>query len=551
MTRRVHIIAVALGLLVLSSLTHRIRKAHAEYAAEYESVERYVDCGVVLKVVRRDPGGNIRLGDLPPMTALRSHARGGMIDTAADPVSLCGPSVKPVVWYCSEAAEDVILHDDSISARQLMYGAMGAGKTTTLAQWLWFRALEYVGEDVEIGATAPTEKRMNFIADAIRKLWPARWWSWRERSHTFSTPLRVTIQLVSTHKQSEAEGSRIQGYNWVACGSEEVQDCIDEDGNIEARGRAARGGLYKRLSNATAKDNPAWRAFRDRLKATGLWQFRQMRGPDSPFVSPQFWEDQKQVLTAREYAMQVGAQDVMPEDRVYTSWDHAENIKPVPVIGAKDVTAIELARFGHHGCSVLVGHDPGRTVDVSIFLKAYQYPGERDPVWFVVGELTTAQTTTEAHGRALIDYVRKRWGDPKTALVHIDPHSTNTDNDDDHPDLTVKKTLTALGLTVREAAYRPGSTAPGRIGREARVDMVNTLMCNSLGLRRLFVACDSSKQAVAPKLVEAIEMLERDSDGKVDRGKKGRDDKTHWPAALGYALWKIEKPRLESLRGAR
>lgn len=553
MTRRVSILAVALGLVLLSSLTHRIRKAHAEYADEFESVERYVDMGVVLRVVKRDPNGTIKLGELPALTEVARFSRGGIVDTANDPVRLCAPSQKPAIWYCSEAAAEVILHPDHIPARQLVYGAMGAGKTVTLAQWLYFRALEYIGENVQIGATAPTNERAGFVADAIRKFWPARWWRWKERAQTFTLPIGVTVKLVSTHRQSEAEGSRIQGYTWVACGSEEVQDCIDEDPNIEARGRGARNGHYKRLSNATAKDNPAWRAFRDRLKSlklndAALWEFRQMRGPDSPFIPPAYWDSQKASLTDRAYAMQVGAMDVMPEDRIYTSWDHEQNIKPVPVIGAKDVTAQELARFGGPNCSLLAGHDPGRICDVTILLKAYQYPNERDPVWFVVGEVTTERSTTETHAKVLTDFIKKRWGDHRTALVHIDPHSNGAENDDERPDMTVTKTLMSAGFHVRQAAYQVGTTAPGRIGREARLDMVNTLLCNANGLRRLFVSCDQHRQPAAKRLVEAIETIERDAAGKAERGKKGAHDMTHWPAALGYALWKIEKPRLDSGR---
>jgi hypothetical protein len=550
LTRRALILAVALGLAVLSSLTHRIRKAHAEYADEFESVERYVDMGVVLHVVRRDPAGKIRLGDLPPMTSLRVHQRGGMVDTASDPVLTCGPTVKPAVWYCSEAAEELIVHGADLPSRLLVYGAMGASKTTTLAQWLYFRALEHTGGNVEGGATAPTNERTRLIARAIRDLWPAKWWRWKERDQTFTLANRTTIRLISTHRQSEAEGSRIQGYTWAFAASDEIQDSIIEDENIEARGRGARLGRYPRIATATAKDSPDWRTFRDRIGETGKWAVRHLRGPDSPFVPPQFWIDLQSTLTARAFQRIVEARDVTPEDRVYTSWSRADeagnphNLRPVPTIGAVDVTAHELSRF-LPGATLLAGHDPGRICDATILLKAYRFPNEREPVWFVVGEVTTERSTTEAHGRALIDFVKKRWGDHRSVLVHIDPHSNGAENDDDRPGKSVTTTLASLGLTVRQAAYQVGSTAPGRIGREERVDMVNTLLCNALGLRRLFVACDAHKQPAAPKLVEAFERLERDAAGKVDRGKKGVGDMTHWPAALGYALWKIEKPRLD------
>ena len=566
MRKSAAILALALGLVLLSSLTHRARKALAEYEGEFESATRYVDMGVELRVVRRDPDSTYRLPDpdLPPVTVVQTIRRGGMADTARDPVSLCGPSANPVIWHCSEAAAEIIVHASNIPDRLLAIGSMGASKTVTLCQWLYFRALEYTGANVEFGAVAPTNPRLDFIAKGIRQLYPTTWWRWKERTQVFSLANTVDIRLVSAHRSSQAEGSRLQGYTWPVIGVDELQDLIEENDNIEARGRGPWS--LQRLNTATAKDDPHWRSFRDRLKTIAQWAERTMFGPDSPFVSPSYWEDLKATMSPRAYQSAILAMDVAPENRTYPTWERKHNLRPVPVIGARDVTASELARIGYAGASILAGHDPGKTCRVTELLKAYQFGSNPEPEWFVVGEITSDRATTEAHGLALIDYVKKRWGDPSQLLVHIDPHSNGSENDNEHPDFTVKTTLKNLGLNVREAAYMPGKTTPGRIGRKARVEMVNTLLCsarmvkdargnlvldaqdNPINVRRLYVACDDRRQPVAPKLVEAFERLENDADGNPDRGKKGAGDFTHWPAALGYALWKIEKPRLDAGR---
>ena len=38
------------------------------------------------------------------------------------------------------------------------------------------------------------------------------------------------------HEQSKAEGSKIQGQNWIAHGGDELQDSLKADSDIEARG---------------------------------------------------------------------------------------------------------------------------------------------------------------------------------------------------------------------------------------------------------------------------------------------------------------------------
>ena len=46
------------------------------------------------------------------------------------------------------------------------------------------------------------------------------------------------------------------------------------------------------------------------------------------------------------------------------------------------------------------------------------------------------------------------------------------------------------------------------------------------------------------KVVESIELSERDAAYEAEKGAKGDKDITHWMTATGYALWTIERPRM-------
>jgi len=540
----------------LSDVTTRVRAARADVSHVLERADRYVDMGVTLRVVRMDPDGRQLLRRKPKLRVLREHHRGGIVDTSARPVRFVAPSERPVIWYCSEQAEPLILHGESMPMRLLVYGAMGAGKTTTMCQWLGFRALESTGMDGEIGATAPTNDRAIMIEQAITGLWPRTWWKWRGNARTYTLVNGITVRLVSTHQQSHAEGSRVQGWNWIACASDEMQDQLHVDGDIEARGRDAADARYLRFCTATAKDDTEWRSWRDRVLSTSIWGEARMAGPDSPFIEPSWWEQLKESLTEREYQRKVLALDVGPERMVYHTYSRAETVRMIP-LGAQDCTREVLQPFGPL-YSVLVGHDPGKLKDVSVILKAYRVPGAKRYVWYVVDELTT-DTTTEEHGVQLLARLRSKWnvhkldirGRPldgsERALIRADPHGTNSKS----PDKSVYTTLANLGLDIRPALYAPnprhgptiGTPKPGRVDKEAGIEMIVRLLKDASGERRLFVACDDMRQPAARKLVEAFERSERDLAGEAEADRKDENDRSHWPAALRYSLIAIERVR--------
>lgn len=564
------LVAFALGCLLRTSLAWEVRRAQGEVDEYLSDVGRYVDFGVVLKVVRQDlEHGSTLIDGKPPLIVLRSTPLGGIVDTKADPPQIVGPSRDPQIWYCSEDQEPLILHDDERPLGLLVYGSEGAGKTACLAMWHYVRFLEQLGEGREGGQTAPTEPRLEMVRAEMKRFYRPHWYRYKASDDLFifadgggrGEEASTRIRLVSTHKQSAAEGSRVQGFNWSWCGRDEAQDQVDAHEDIESRGRAARDGLYRQLATATAKDSPRWRAFRDQLLSSKvgdvpLWEKHTLLILRSPFVTKAFIAAKAASMSPREYARRMEARDVPPERVLYNAWDHDSNLRPIPA-SAIDVTKEILGPWtpAGHGLSVLTGHDPGNLFDVSLLLKAYRLPRFRTVLWWVVGEVTTEQSTTEAHCQALLEVLARdfncnmRGRDGRVvgdrALVRADPYG-NTGADEKRPDRTVYTVFRENGLIIHPAAYvaSTNKVKVGRVPKEGRIDMMQTLFCAKNGVRRLFVNCDERKRPAAPKFVEAIESCERDEIGRAETQRKDKRDPSHWPAACGYGLWAIEKPKL-------
>lgn len=547
---------VALGGVLLSDLTWRSKQIERELRETVDDPDRFVDIGVELRTVVADPNGDELIEGKPKLRVVATRRMGGMLDTRSNPPRLVGPSRSPAVWYCSEDQAPVILHGDGGKLGQLVYGSEGAGKTVALAMWHYCRWLEHIGEGREGGQTAPTTDRLEMVRREMFNLYPSDWFRYRIADDVLTFCDGTRIRLVSTYQQSKAQGSPVQGFSWSWCGRDEAQDQVDRHEDIESRGRAAKHGNYKQLATATAKDDTAWRTLRDTLVASGMWSRATMLGRRSPFIDPSFWDAKKATMTSREYSRRVEAQDVGPERMLYHTWTRSESIRPIPN-NADDVTAQVLAPWGPNH-RVLVGHDPGKLWHVSVLLKAYRVRGAAQHAWFVVDEVSTRQSTIEQHvvdlvavlrdkyTTALLDWRGNRSDLAHTALVRADPYS-DSGAGDVAPDRGVYTTFRKAGLVIHPAAYTANASAVrvGRVPKEGRIDMVTRLLCAADATRRLFVGCDELRRPVAPKLVGALESMERDVAGRAEFERKDERDVSHWPAALGYALWALERPRLE------
>lgn len=543
--------------LVGSHVAAEKRALQRDVRAEANDDRRLVDFGVTMRVVRMDlEHGDYLLPDCPPLTVLREHSFGGMVDTwgaASDGrPDFVGPSVDPAIWYCSEDAEPIILHGDDMPGRLLVYGSEGAGKTRVLVMWAGLQVLEATGSGHIIGLTSPTNPRAAEIVEAVGELWPESWYRFADKKKTFTCRNGVRLQLQSTYKQSKKAGSRVQTFNWRSAASDEIQDSLDADADIEMRGRKAPGGAMKRLCTATSKDSSEFRAWREKALVAKdndgrlLWEKRVLLGRRSPFIWPKFWDEKSGTLSKREARRRIGAEDLPSENRVYYGFTREKNILVKPEV-ARDIAAEVLGIFRplarkYRGSpfGMLAGHDPGEIRNVTHLFKPYLY---RDAIlWLVIDRYITQRTTAEKHAAGLKRHVQEKHGlnyeDDDSAsprlLVMCDPHGrgdSNTDYD------------TVYGAFIREGLdiFNPAGDA-SKIPSQARRDMMNSLLDPEVGEARLCVAKDADGTICAPELVEAFEELERDAGGRAEKGKKNENDKTHHPVSCGYGLWPFENP---------
>lgn len=542
------------ALVLLTNDSYRERAIMRKVSERVEGFDRFVNVGVLLRVIRVDPKGEILLDSGRRATIVRSHRWGGIVDTARARPSIVGgcKDEDRKIWMCSEQQEPIILHNDSIPLGSLVIGSEGAGKTTALAMWHHRRWIENLGEFREGGQTAPVLKRLGLVSDEFIKLWRPSWGRYvaRDDFEGFVLCDGSRIRFQHTHRQSAAQGSPIQGFNWSWAGRDEFQDQIDVHLDIESRLRAAKNGRAKQLATATAKDDPAWRTLRDTLVTGGQWSMSKLLVQDSPFVAANFLDIKRASgVTDREFRRRWLAEDVAPETRVYSAWDRAQNLRPAPLVGAKKITSIVLRqKTGNPAHALLVGHDPGTAKAASIFLEAYKLPNEPDPVWWVRGELFTLHESSESHARQVLA-IAQRFGcnvraDAERCHVRAQP----VGQAEDRPDLDVYRIFARTGLDIKAAQYRKDGTGTGQIKKDSRIAMVNRLLCDATGRRRLFVDVDEQGRPVAPKLIEAFETMERDHRGRAEHEEKNEKDPSDCPAALGYALWPWERESSKELR---
>jgi hypothetical protein len=548
---------------VLTESALALRKIARSVNERVYGFDRFVDVGVSLAVVRLDPKGEIALDSGRRVTVVRTHRWGGLLDTKLERPDLVGPSRAPRQWMCSEAQEPIVMHDDDRPLGSLVIGSEGSGKTTALAMWhhrMWI--LHGLGEFREGGQTAPVLRRLGLVQHEFHNLWAANWCRYvaRDDFEGFELADGCRIRFQHTHRQSAAQGSPIQGFNWSWCGRDEMQDQVDVHADIESRGRAAKAGRYKQLGTATAKDDPEWRTLRDELVAGGQWRMSRLMVAESPFVAENFLAVKRASgITDREYRRRYLAEDVPPESRLYSTWDRAHNLRPLPLLGARKITSIVLrAKTGNPHHALLVGHDPGAAKAASIFLDAFEINGESGVSWWVRGELFTLHQTSEQHALGVLDVVRKfgcntgevingvLHGAPERAHVRALPIGQAVDKADED----IYRIWSRVGLDIRSAQYKVDGTGTGHIPRESRIEMVKILLCDAAGRRRLFVDCDDLRRPKAPLLVEAFETLERDERGQPQKDKRIGYDKSDPPDALGYALWPWEKEAATALRAA-
>lgn len=538
---------VLLGALVLTDSSFRRRTSMRKRAERVEGFDRYVDAGVLLQVIKLDPNGETTLKNGRRVSIVRTHRWGGLVDTKALPPRIIGPSRTPRVWMCSEAQEPLILHPDSAPLGELVVGAEGGGKTTTLVMWHHKRWIENLGEHREGLQTAPSLERLGTVQREFFNLWRASWGRYVNRDEFRGMELcdGTRIRFVSTAPRAAKQGSPIQGFNSSWAGRDEFQDQLWVHADIESRLRTAQ--TPKQISTATAKDDPEYRTLRDSLVHGGQWALSKLLVGDSPFVAANFLEIKRASgITDREFRRRWLAEDVPPESRVYFNWDRKENLRPTPA--ARRITSIVLKRkTGNPLHDLLIGNDPGTAKAASIFLDAYDVRGE--VCWWVRGELFTLHKATEQHAREVLAIAKKRFGvnvRPGGESAHV--RAQPVGQAEDKPDLDVYRIWARVGFDIKAAQYRQDGKGTGVIKKDTRIEMINRLLGDAINPRRLFVDIDDQGKPVAPKLVEAFETMERDHRGRAEHEEKNEKDPTDSPCALGYALWPWEKEAAVAIR---
>jgi hypothetical protein len=510
---------------------------------------------VEIRTVRKSEAGRSPDGQLPTVVQVRDPVRvGGRYDTVTG--TFTGPCDSYRVWYVGEKQYEILFSPES--QHSLIYSAEGAGKTVTMAMWIWLQifAAAAAGTPGSIGATAPTAKRLGTLQRAVTDLAPisssrdpiseGAWGTLFVDAGEIQTCSGHLIQFRSTKRQSGSIGSPVQGYTWhLGAAVDECQDQVEAMPDIVAR---TRGGANPPIfATATAKDSPEWRTYRDSLSK--YWTIYRISYLDAWAIHDSYWTMFKEECSEREWKRRGLALDVGPERMVYHSWERSANLIDRVPVGLHDVTGRVLRGSGRN-FAALVGHDPGALQDATVVLKAYAKFNSMEHIWVVVDEIHTKETTTAEHAIALRNRLQSKWGinfpirdgDEPQALLRIDPYGEN----DAKTDRSVYNTFKAHGFDARSAAFRKGK-GNGRIPKDPGIEMVNSLLCHAHGHRRLFVLQDERGRPVAPRLVEALELSERDGDGKAETQKKNRKgpggDLSDFPAALRYALWQVERVR--------
>ena len=519
--------------------TQAVKRALAVVSSE----GRFIDYGAELRIVRPDPNGYEPIPGMSKVRTLGTHTFGGMWDMRRR--AFVGASRNPVIWYASPEQARLVLHED-LPLKVICLSAEGAGKTRgVLATWLAIQCLKFAGQSVEGGCTAPSGPRLETLKMALTETMPPHWFSYHAHQKLFKLHCGPRLRLLSAIGHSGEAGSPIQGWDWAFAGGDELQDHVSSNADIEARGRRAPGGQYKRMNTVTFKDLSTFRTFLDKWEANPLCAVVRLPGRTNPFVSPQHWENMKLVLSEREYKRRVLAEPTAAENATYYTYDRATNLRRIPR-DAVDITATLMRRHFGGDYHLLCGHDPGTLRDVTIMMRAYLVPGSQLPHWWVVGELVTKATTTDEH----IFKLRRRLAEmgvhgnqfpPKTPIIFADPSSGNESAD--RPHVSVYRQFKAAGFEIRSAA----PTSPKFVPQEARIEMIASLLRNAAGKSRLFIDIDERGNPVAPNLVRALEHSERDDQGRAEQERKSKrykdTDYSDCPAALGYGLWRIERAK--------
>lgn len=410
----------------------------------------------------------------------------------------------------------------------LSIGPQGGGKTegnVSVAALLSLYRCNSIGGMVVPVADARAILWKKFIA----RVGPFGWIA-EERTGAGEILLKngTLLQFRATAKQSAAAKSPIAGLDWHWCVPDE-EAYMDDDAvrEIEARGRIAAD--YQIFSSATNEPIHAFQMRLLRRKSEPTSLVVRYSGPDNCFTPLEHWEALKSSFSDEDYARYVECKDVPREGRVYPAFDYEQNTAPLPPI-ARDCTARDVYdKYRARGVEYVVGWDPGSTMSASVIMKCYD-AGGTDRHWFILDEVSTRDATTEFHGRDLSAWFQKQ-GIPLAKVIVIgDPHENKETDRSDYMQMQ------RFGFAAVKRS-NGGET----IERKHRIAMVNALLKDATGRRRLYLAAGPTGIPKATKTAESLGHLMYTYRGDIDFKGKTAYNLAHWTDAPGYGLFPFER----------
>lgn len=410
--------------------------------------------------------------------------------------------------------------------RVLGLGAQGGGKTmgiVKIAQCLCALRPNSLG-----GIVAPTRDRLDIIwAKFLEVVEPLGWIKGDPRPGKKEITLKnnTTVKFVAAKRSSNKTGSPIAGRDWHWAVEDEQQN-IDADSlrEVDARGRITPN--YRVYSSATNDPIHEFQIRVQEYEANPERRIVRFDGFENCFTPLEHWESLRRNWSAADFDRYIRCLDIPQAGRVYPEFSYAESMG---VPQTADITGSLTGARYETAFPWVVGFDPGILVSASVICKAYSGLGRDERSWFVHDEITTRDKTTEWHAQDLQKWFRDRGVDhTNEVLVLMDPHENK---EADRSDL----------LIMRAAGFNTFRSNGGvKIERRHRISMMNALLRDATGRRRLFLFKNSMGVPQPNKLAESLGHLMYRANGEIEMQHKTASNLAHWSDALGYALFPFE-----------
>lgn len=415
-----------------------------------------------------------------------------------------------------------------IKIRRVMgLGAPGGGKTLGILKVA--QVLSALRPNSNGGVIAPTRDRLDIVWVKFLELVEPLGWvkSIKPGSREILLKNNTRIKFVAAKRSSDKVGSPIAGrdFHWAV---EDEQQNIDDASlrEVDARGRITPD--YRVYSSAT---NEPLHEFQMRVQAyesNPEYKVLRYSGFDNCFTPIEHWEALKRNWNASDFDRYVRCLDVPQEGRVYPEFSYKES---TGALDGNDATAAVTRERYQTPYQWVVGFDPGILVTASVILKIAGGNTKDDRTWWALDEITTRDKTSEWHAADLGKWFRERGVNLSDVIVLMDPHENK---ESDRSDLLI---LRAAGFNCFK------SNGGERIERRHRISMVNALLRDAAGKRRLLLANNKSGTPQANKLAESLGHLMYRANGEIEMQHKTASNLAHWSDALGYALFPFERYR--------